>query len=48
MFRRLNTMTNAEEREERISITEEKMKKILKREPNWKAPRKAGIQGFSG
>ena len=32
--------------QESLDITDEKVKEMLKKIPNWKAPRSDGVQGF--
>ena len=40
------TMMNAGPRQAEVHVTREKIKKILKKVPNWKAPGPDGVQGF--
>ena len=37
---------NGKNKQARVQISQEKLKKILKQIPNWKAPRPGGVQGF--
>ena len=37
---------NAGPRQAEVNVTREKIKKILKKVPNWKAPGPDGVQGF--
>ena len=40
------TKMNAGPRQAEVNVTGEKIKKVLKKVPNWKAPGPDGVQGF--
>ena len=45
-FRETKKNMNGKNKENRVQIWQEKLKKILKKIPNWKAPQPDGFQGF--
>ena len=45
-LREIKKYMNGKNKQARVQISQEKLKKILKKIPNWKAPGPDGVQGF--